>query len=735
MYQKTTIDGFGNLDVELSIADTYRKHQHDPVALREAACLAAMFPASMLPIQESDLLAGRFAWPLAGYSLEIGTYYCLEPELRQEAAKAGFDPSYMARVEDMLAFWKTESTHARHDATLSPEVLAAVRNQIANGHPRLAGTLPDYDKLMRLGIGGLLAQVRAAAQKVSAPDFYRGIELSLGVLANVCRHYARQARDQAASAGPARAAQLQEMADSLERVAVDAPVTLRDAIQLHWLYSLVATVVNYGRMDIAMGDFYVRDLESGRLTQAEALTLLQSFWRLIAARRNQYNSRVIVGGRGRRNEANADRFALLAMEATRTVIETEPQLTLRFYAGQNPALMAKALDVIGEGRTFPMLYNDDVNVPAVAHCFGVPEADAERYSPYGCGEYALEGLSFGSPNCGFNLLKALEVALHGGVDAVTGQPLGLPCGGLESYATFEDLLAVYKKQVEHYALQLGLRHAHEYEVERNTAGYGLVSALYEHCLERGKSIVQHGCRYNGAILETFGMVNTADSLAAIKTLVYEKRLLTPGQLLAVLKADFAGYPRERELFLSAPKYGNDDEVVDSVMRLVSDHAGRCVRSLAGQLGLDYCAIVNINNFMNVDMGRVSAASADGRRLGDPLANGSTPTAGRDKKGATALVKSLAKPDPSVHAGYVHNIKFSPSMFGSDRPKLEALLQTYFRSGGTQAMITVVRRGDMENAMREPEEYGDLIVRVGGFSARFTTLPRDLQQDLLNRTLY
>ncbi len=147
---------------------------------------------------------------------------------------------------------------------------------------------------------------------------------------------------------------------------------------------------------------------------------MQSLWQLIADRKTVFNGRVFIGGRGRPDEASADRFALLAMEATRTVIEIEPQLTLRFYEGMNPALMSKALDMLGDGRTFPMLFNDDVNIPAVQNAFGVPLEDAEQYLPYGCGEYCLDHLSFGSPNCSLNLLKALESVLHHGVDVLTG---------------------------------------------------------------------------------------------------------------------------------------------------------------------------------------------------------------------------------------------------------------------------------------------------------------------------
>jgi pyruvate-formate lyase len=231
------------------------------------------------------------------------------------------------------------------------------------------------------------------------------------------------------------------------------------------------------------------------------------------------------------------------------------------------------------------------------------------------------------------------------------------------------------------------------------------------------------------------MVNTADSLAAIKLLVYEQKRLTPDQLLAALKANFEGHEQAYQMLRNAPKYGNDDDSVDDLLKEVSRHTASYSRDQAPRVGLDYFLIVNINNHANVGLGKIVAASADGRRSGAPLANGNTPTAGNDTRGVTAFLNSIAKPDASLHAGYVHNMKFTKQMFREERSKVEALLNTYFARGGTQAMITVVGRGDLENAMREPEKYRNLIVRVGGFSARFVELDGAVQMDLINRTLY
>ncbi len=743
---------------ELLFTETYRRHEDDPIAIREAMCLRAMYPWRLLKIREEDVFAGRQRCGLVGFALELGgvgtdyrtdvpelrsgggrIYYCREDEILDKLSDIRVSEARRRQVHEMLDFWRDRTTVARADRRLPEKVLRAVRNPIASGNCRLAGVLPDLAKLVRLGLPGLREEIQTArdsSRDSDADALFHGMQTALEVVEEVCHHYADQARAKSGQQDrPPRAEELSEMGDVLERITRRPPETMREAIQLLWIYALVSCTLNYGRLDVALGDFYVRDLESGRLTEAEALRLLQAFWSLIADRNSLYNSRVILGGRGRPNVENADRFALLAMEATRTVLESEPQLSLRLHSGMNPALEEKALDMLGEGRTYPILYNDDVNVPAVAHCFRVPEPVAEHYLPYGCGEYALDHRSFGSPNCAINLLKALEATLHNGRDAVTGEPLGLALGEFEDFETFEDLFHAYCRQVDYYAEMLVRRHVLEYETEREEAAFLLISLLYDDCVERGRPLVDGGARYLGAIFESFGMVNAADSLTAIKSLVYERGTLTPNQLLAILDADFEGSRREQKLLLNAPKYGNDEADADRMMSRVCEQACTAFRDRADEAGLHYCAIVNINNSSNVRKGRECAASADGRRAGEPLANGNTPTAGRDHKGFTALLNSLVTPDPRLHAGFVQNMKLSKRMFREHRPKVETALDTYFARGGTQAMITCVSREDLENAMEEPEKYPNLMVRVGGFSARFVELGRDVQLDILKRTLH
>jgi pyruvate-formate lyase len=722
--------------LELEFTETYQRHLDDDPAIREAHCLRTLMPHLFDSPQADDCFVGRMHYPAVGFSLETASggaiYYCNTDQISKEFDSLEVDER--EKVQAMLKFWETEATIEGHlIRRLSSETLKVTSNHVAEMMGRVAGTLLGFEKLVRLGIPGLRAEIQSARKVNGDLPLYTAMDMALDLLVDVIHNYAAQTDG--------------EMRDVLNNIALRAPETFREAAQLAWLYALISGTVNYGRMDVYLGDFYVADIESNRITENEALVLTQSLWRLIAARKTTFNGRVFIGGRGRPNETNADRFALLAMEATRTVIEIEPQLSLRFYEGMDPALMAKALEVIGEGRTFPMLYNDDINIPAVEHAFHVSCADAEQYLPYGCGEYCLDHASVGSPNCSLNTLKALEVVLHNGHDMQTGEIIGLSgAAGFASqsksdnlqpsnFPTFDDLWSAYARQIEYSVEHLAARHRIEVDTEAEQAAFLFTSMLYDDCIERGKSLMGGGIRFRGGLIETYGMVNTADSLTAIKTLVYDRKLMTLERLIAALDADFVGYEREQRLMRLAPKFGNDDPEADDMLCRVSEHVASHTMKQAEHVGLDYFLIVNINNWMNVSLGMQTLASAEGRHACKPLANGNTPTAGNDTQGVTAFLNSLVKPDANIHAGYTQNMKFSKTLFRDELPKVEALLDTYFDNGGAQAMITVVGRGDLENALKEPDKYRNLIVRVGGFSARFVELMPEIQQDLLARTLY
>ncbi len=739
---------------ELKFTETYRKHIDDHLAVREAACLKAEYPAYFTGIRENDLVAGRIKHGHVGFSIdEWGPtafgYYCQSEEIRKNLESGVVPEAEKDAVLEMLAFWKREDTSSRLRASYPSEMAKYLPSDDWMGSPgiafplyRLTGANVNFKELMELGIPGLRKKIDEAKVKASSSGgdekLFEAMKLAIDVLVGVCVFYERDAEQKAKAiqaSDPDKAKELLRIADTLEMITVSKPRTFREAIQLFWLYSLVGDIRNYGRMDVYLGDFLVNDVQAGTLDYQTALKLLQSLWQLMADRNTRVHGRVIIGGVGRPNDANADQFALLAMEASRTVKEIEPQLSLRIYGGMSPKLMDKALEVIGEGRTFPIIYNDDVNVPAVEKGFKVSLEDARQYVPFGCGEYIIDHKSFGTPSAVINLLKALEVTLHNGIDPVNGHVAGLRLGELKNFKTFDELWAAYKKQVEFFVDMMARQEELEYKVAGESAPFLFASMLYDDCMERGKGIFSGGIRYLGGTIETYGNTNAADSLTAIKELVHERKVITPEELLNALDADFNGYEKIRKQLQNCPKYGNDDDTADQMLLNVHNHICNYVRDQVNKTSLHSYSVVIINNSANTLMGHQTAASADGRLSKIFMNNGNAPSSGNDKEGITAMLNSIVKPDPSIHAGAVQNMKFSKDLFTNKRPELEALLDAYFSNGGTQAMITVVSRGDLEKAMQDPDKYRHIFVRVGGFSARFVDLNLDVQLDILSRTLY
>jgi pyruvate-formate lyase len=735
---------------ELAFTAVYRRFHDAPAPIREARCLAAQFPEVLCPIEPGDLLAGRIRPRLVGFTPdEWGNtafgYYHLPEAIDEALRRHPITRARAARVRRMRAFWDEESTAAKLRRAYPPELAAGLPSDGWMTEPgvafplyRITGATPDYDKLVRLGLPGLRAEIRERRQGADhrARDLYDGMLLALDTLAGVCRHYKEQATALAEAApDPDRRAELTRLARALAAVTARRPHGLLEAAQLVWLYALVGDLRNHGRMDVYLSAPLADDLASGALDEDGALRIVQSLWRLMAARRTRVHNRVIVGGAGRPDPAASDRFALLAIRASQTVLEPEPQLSLRIADGQDAALWDAALDAIGDGRTYPILYNDAVNVPAVARSLDVGRRDAKQYVPFGCGELIVEHRGLGTPSGVLNLLKALEVTLRDGVDPSTGRRIGLPLGRLEDFAGFDELWQAYTRQVEHFVRLAARQAALEYRVAGQEWSALLMSMLYDDCLVRGRGALDGGVRFLGATLETYGNTNTADSLTAIRELVYEERRITPEQLLAALDADFAGHALERRLLQNAPKYGNDDATADDMLVRVDRHVCDAVADEAAEVGLHSYRVVIINNSANTLMGHHTAASADGRLAGTPMNNGNAPSGGNDRLGPTALLNSLVKLDPALHAGAVQNLSLSRELFTGYRAKLDALLRGYFAQGGSQAMITVTSRADLERAMRNPDAYRHVFVRVGGFSARFVDLSRDVQLEILSRTVY
>ncbi|MDR1588049.1 MAG: hypothetical protein LBS57_11385 [Treponema sp.] len=742
-----------DLSFEIAFTRAYReaKRKYTHPAQIELACLRAQYPAILMPIEDEDLIAGRVQFGLVGYGIQGQTggtgYYIDEPRVSEALEFQAGSAKYREDLHDLLTFWKAKNTYnivlkntPREIAEIIPTEQWKTQPVAASPIIRMAGAYIDFDKLVRIGIPGMEAELRKELDRCGETGndsvFYECCLGVLDVLKNCCRFYQKEAAEKAASAsGKKRGKEMDDLRRALERIVDHAPASLLEAIQLCWLYGLMCPLIEFGRMDVYLGDLYVHDIDNRVITEEEALGMIQSHFRLVDSLDCETDGRVIVGGCGRRNPENADRFCLAACEASRTVREILPQFTLRFNSHTPKEVRDAALRCIGEGRTYPLLYNDDVLVPGLMEAFGVGRELAETYVPLGCGEIEFDHYSFGSPNGSIGSLKILELAVHGGWDPVSETRLSRKTKTLAECSGYGEFVDLYREDLRLFIETQAKYEKYLYDAIGAIHPFMMVTMLYDGCIGKGKGIFSGGCACLAGTVEFYGNVDAANSLAAIKKLIFEEKSMSAKTMIDALDNNFVGYERERKMMMDAPKFGNDIPYVDDILLDLHNYICSAVKEQAQKAGLKSYLSVNINNAQNTTLGRWVGATPDGRKSGMPMANANNPAPGSDKNGLTAMLNSIVKIPHNNHAGMVQNMRFTRETWTHQDGKAQTLVADYFNRGGAQAMITVVGREDLANAMKRPEEYRDLIVRIGGLSARFVSLKKDVQQEIYDRTSY
>lgn len=737
--EKTLIE---QLNIMERYTDVHNKQKCSSKEIREVECLKVLYPTLFRKIEDNDLIAGRIDTLPIGFgtvtSLGGVGHYCVFRKLREFQNK--LSDKDQKRVDVLYNYWLNHDLKTQYNKEfLKENVLGMFIDceypMIATA--RLSGMMLDYPKLLNNGIGGLRKILKDHLKKQPANDFYKAGIQCLDLFVDCTTHLQQDILKQMVTANNKRNEELKRMYEGLENIKEDKPRTFHEAMQLFWLFALLAGVINYGRLDDYLGPYLSADLEAGRLTEDEAYEYIYSLWTMIENRRTTVNGRIIVGGKGRKHPKEADIFLHLAMKVAKNSRYVEPQFTLRIDQNTSEEIWDEALDALGVGATYPTLYNDEVNVPAVAYGMRVDEKAAEQYVPFGCTEYVIQGQSTGTPNICINLLKIFTIFMNEGIDPIDGKRKNGPVEikKLEEYDSFESFYNGYKKLLDYY-LDLSVQaQYHSYEVMNKQVSFLFTSLLTDDCIERGKSLLDGGIRYLGGTNETYGNINTSDSLWAIKDLVFNKKKYTLRQLNNAMLANFSGYETIRKDCLACDKYGNDLDTADDMANDLYEFVAKGVRDRGIAIGMQYFLIVISNNQLNTEWGNKTAASPDGRLSGMYMNPANNPQGGANKSGPTAMLNSLAKFDAKYHGGSVQNIKFSPSMFNQNRELIKTLFKTYFAKGGCHLMVTVVDSGVLEDAVKHPQKYPDLIVRVSGFSAVFVDLSPNIQEELISRVLY
>ncbi len=750
---KINIDGVQNVEVsikipcekpvmeQLDIMEAYTKAHQDSAGLdkakREINCLKTIYPALFRSIEDDDLIAGRLDFLPIGFGCVTSVggvgHYCVFHKLR--AFKEQLDREEdKARVDVLYDYWQDHDVKSLYcqdilNDTTTGRLIDCKYPFMATA--RLSGMMLNYNKLMRLGINGIIEECKTKNQNGFIEASIEAMEL----LKKVIERQQELVKEAAAkNDDPKRQAECQLMLDSLEHIKEHKPETFHQALQLFWIYALCAGVINYGRMDIVLGSFLKHDIDRHIINEDEAYRYLKSLWRMIENRRTTVNGRIIVGGVGRENVEACDMFTRICLRVCKDTRYVEPQFTLRFNKETPDDIMDMAYECIASGATYPTLYNDDVNVP---YAMRVERKIAEQYIPFGCGEFVIQGKSVGTPNTLLNVLKILQLALNEGYDPMDhilrAGPMKVKA--LSEIKSFDELYDQYKELLDYYFTLSVEAQTYSYQIMNEQVSFLYTSILMDDCIGREKALLDGGVEILGGTNEIYGSINASDALYAIKELVYESKKYTLEQLNEAALHDFVGYETIQRDLLDVAKYGNDDAGCDEMANDLYEYIAKGIRQKGIDANLGYYLIVISNNQTNTDWGHETDASLDGRKRGVYMNPANNPQGGAAKSGPTACLNSLAKFKAKYHGGSVQNMKFTPRMMHDDKEKVKALFDTYFKKGGCQLMVTCVDHGVLEDAQKHPENYPDLIVRVAGYSAIFVNLTPDIQAELLSRELY
>ena len=653
-------------------------------------------------------------------------------------------------LREMLPDWK-----AAYEAGVFTEFM----EQRSPGHTALDGKI--YGK-------GFLGFKEGIKRSLEALDFLndttaydrqeqlRAMDICADALIHFAQRHAERARELSRREGDTRRrAELERIADNCSRVPAFAPEDFWEAVQYYWFVHLgVTTELNPwdafspGKLDQHLYPFYRKGLDDGTLTREQAEELLQCLWikfnnqpappkvGVTAEESNTYNdfAQVNLGGVKEDGSDGVNDVSYLILDVVEQMRLLQPSSSVHVSKKSPDRFLKRAAEIIRTGFGQPSVFNSDLVVQEMVRV-GKSIVDARNGGTSGC----VETGAFGKENYNLsgylNMPKVLEITLNDGVDPRTGRRLGPQTGAPGQFDSFEQLFGAYHRQLNHF---VGIKVRGNNLIERLYAKYLPVpslSLLIDDCIATGKDYHDGGARYNTTYIQGVGLATMADALTAVKHHVFDKRTLTMEQLLAALRDDFQGHERVRLMLLNkTPKYGNDHDEADRVMVMVFNSYHDAIDGRSNTRGGRYHVNL-LPTTVHVYFGSVVGATPDGRAAGRPLSEGVSPVQGADRRGPTAVLKSVAKMDHVRTGGTLLNQKFSPQLLKDehDLDKFVGLIRTYFKLDGHHVQFNVVDATTLRAAQEHPTEHRDLIVRVAGYSDYFCDLGQSLQDEIIART--
>ena len=704
-------------DGKTPFEDAFEKYESEPYIICLAHGIVDSWLVSEIPIFDDDILVG-FPRPCRPVYEHFSCGISIEE-----------DSERTERLRSRLIPRSSEPMHEEGRRRLGDDTAyryATERLWWTGGYQ--GHTISNYPKLLSMGLDGVMAQIDEYDAKVSADDtkrkdFYRACRIIIDGMSRWIELHAEKAASLAAGAEGEKKEQLLTIERTCRKVARETPETFLEAAQLMWFFCLWDWVDCVGRFDQYMYPFWRGDEDLDTLA-----ALFMKTWE------HGVHNMTVGGVIPETGEDAANDITYHTLRIMRTMHETHPRMTVRVHENTPPELWKMIVLMWSEGMSDPTIASDKNAIEGLVG-YGVPLRDARDYSILGCQEIEIPGKSnFGCEDGSINLAKILEYTLFNGRDMMTGVKCAPDLGRLTDYKTFDDLWGAYVKEVE-YLTEL-FCDCCNIGVDRRVANVSKLvkSTMTEACIERGLQHDEGGTIYNFGVVETCGHGAVADSLYALKTLVYEQKKLTLEEVYEALLSDFEGHEDIRRMLLSVPKYGNNDEGADEMAARVLDQFWREIgkyKSIRGDVFTGACSLLEAG----IGYGNGTWALPDGRREREALGNTIGPRTGSDKNGLTAMLSSVAKmPLKLGIGGTTCNVLIPTTMMATEemRDNIVSLMKTFSETGGQLAQITTAPLEDMKDAQIHPEAHEDLIVRVGGFSMKFIEFSKETQDEFIKR---
>ena len=680
-------------------------------------------------------------------------------------------------LRSIAPFWENNNLRAKAGCLLPDEVSVfmetgffGMEGKMNSGDAHLA---VDYRTVLEVGLEGYRKRTlqEKANLDLTEPEsidkyqFYNAILIVLDAVQTYAERFSALAKQLAETATPERKAELLEISRICAKVPNQPAETFQEAVQSVWFIQLILQIesnghsLSYGRFDQYMYPYLKSDLEKGAITEAKAVELLTNLWiktltvNKVRSQAHTFSSagsplyqNVTIGGQTRDKKDAVNKLSYLVLRSVAQTKLPQPNLTVRYHSGLDNNFMNECIEVMKLGFGMPAFNNDEIIIPSFEK-IGVTEEDAYDYSAIGCVETAVPG-KWGYRCTGMsymNFPKILMIAMNDGIDPVSGKRFVKGYGHFKEMKSFEELQDAWDKTVRELTrMSVIVENAIDIGLEREVPDV-LCSALTEDCIGRGKTLKEGGAVYDFISGLQVGIANLADSLAAIKKLVYEEQKVTQEELWEALMTDYASERSQeiQQMILNdVPKYGNDDDYTDQLVTKAYDSyieevkkypSTRFGRGPIG--GTRYSGTSSIS--ANVGQGKGTMATPDGRNAWVPLAEGCSPSHNMDKNGPTSVLKSVSKlRTEEIIGGVLLNQKVNPQTLAKeeDKQKLIMLLRAFFNKlHGYHIQYNVVSRETLIDAQEHPEKHRDLIVRVAGYSAFFNVLSKATQDDIIERT--